>query len=691
MVTHSSVDLLRLRGFRALFLAQLLGAFNDNVLKVLASLLAIETAALGHSGGYLSLVSVVFMAPYLLFSGYAGYVADIFNKRRVLIVVKAGEIAIMVLAFTALMRGRIDLLLAAMFLLGTQATFFSPAKYGIVPEMLPESALPSANGLLELSRYVAVILGTALGGVVLLRYGSRPAIIGFLLLAIAAAGFAASLRIGAVPNSGAEKRFRLNPWREVATGVRRLAGNPGLMSTVAGITFFEFMGSLILLDLLLVGKETMGLDDGWTSLLGAFAGLGIGIGSIAAGRLSRGRIEIGLIPFGAAGLGFGVVMLPLATASYVAIAAGLVLVGFSGGLVVVPLYSALQKQAGDDERGHLISTNNFLNMTAVVLSSGVLWLLRDMLELAPGRVLQVCGVVTLASTFCAMRWFPSYAASAARWARSSLGRLAPLALAIIALPLATRGRDLSGEAESQGSKTAGSTGGRTILRLLPLAIAVVAAGMPPARAQDGPQTLVFRVEHQLFGDVGTVKTEIRREGSATHVRTNIAVRVTALGVTLRKLTGECDETWENGQLMRFAGAIVTDGDIEEVHADFDGTRMVVEVRGNRFYAPRGTQPANPWSSQFVTAKTVLSPESGRVSAIEIVDLGNALVNLGSEQVPARHYLVRGEGQEHIYFDRAGTPVKLVLEHSGGTVTLLRVDWRMSAALPVSAANQERRR
>src|SRR5215471_13141328 len=126
MSTQSSNGVFRLSGFRALFLAQLLGAFNDNLLKVLVSLIAIERAALGHSGGYLSLVSAVFMLPYLLFSGYAGYVADVFNKRRVLVAVKAGELAVMALAFAALILGRIDWLLAVMFLLGTQATFFSP-------------------------------------------------------------------------------------------------------------------------------------------------------------------------------------------------------------------------------------------------------------------------------------------------------------------------------------------------------------------------------------------------------------------------------------------------------------------------------------------------------------------------------------------------------------------------------------
>ncbi|HVM81819.1 MAG TPA: DUF6134 family protein [Stellaceae bacterium] len=669
MSAQSANAVLRLRGFRALFLAQLLGAFNDNVLKVLVSLLAIESAAIGHSGGYLSLVSTVFMAPYLLFSGYAGYVADIFNKRRVLILVKAGEVAIMILAFAALIWGRIDLLLVVMFLLGTQATFFSPAKYGIVPEMLPEGALPSANGWLELSRYTAVILGTALGGVVLLRCGDRPAVMGLLLLSIAAAGFAASLGITPVPRSGAEKRFRLNPWREVAAGVRRLASDPRLTWTVAGISFFEFMGSLILLDLLLVGKETMGLDDGWTSLLGAFAGLGIGLGSVAAGRLSRGRVEIGLVPFGAAGLGAAVVALPLAAGSYTAMAGMLLTVGLAGGLVIVPLYSALQKEAGDDERGHLVSTNNFLNMTGVVVSAGALWLLRDVLNLSPVRILQLAGVVTLASTLCALRRFPPYAASAVRWARSSLGRLAPAALALIALPLVARGRS--------------SRRAAAVLRLLPLAIAIAAAGTGSALAREETQYLVFRAEHQLFGDVGTVSMQIGRDGAVTRVRTLIDVRVTALGLTLRRMTGECRETWENGQLLKFASSIVTDGASQAVEATFDGGRIVVEAGGKRVYAPRATQPATPWSARFVTATTVMSPESGRVSSIEIVDLGSEVLELGTARIPVRHYLVRGEDQQHVYFDAAGMPAKFVFEHATGRVTLLRADVTMAAAMPAA--------
>src|SRR3989442_151130 len=115
-------------------------------------------AALGAR--YRSLSGAVFTLPFLLFSGYAGQLADIFNKRAVLIVTKAFEILAMIFGLVALLVGRIELLLAVLFLMALQATFFSPAKYGIVPEMLPDKDLSRANGLLEMSTFVAIILGT---------------------------------------------------------------------------------------------------------------------------------------------------------------------------------------------------------------------------------------------------------------------------------------------------------------------------------------------------------------------------------------------------------------------------------------------------------------------------------------------------------------------------------------------------
>ena len=179
-------------GAQAFLWTQFLGAFNDNVFKIVVSFMAMD--ALGRVNG-VAFTGAVFILPFLLFSGYAGHLADVHSKRQVLVWTKALEIAAMVLAVPALLAGRIDLLLAVLFLMATQATFFSPAKYGIVPEMWPERDLSRANGLLEMSTFVAIVLGTSVGGVVFATWRDTPIVIGIVLLSIAIIGTLTSLRI----------------------------------------------------------------------------------------------------------------------------------------------------------------------------------------------------------------------------------------------------------------------------------------------------------------------------------------------------------------------------------------------------------------------------------------------------------------------------------------------------------------
>ena len=146
------VPLLTARRFAPLFVTQFLGAFNDNFFKFVVTMVAVHTAVNeAASGRNVSLVGIVFVAPFLLFSGYAGQLADAFSKRTVLVVTKSLEIVATGLSLVAFASGRLELLYAVLFLIAVQATFFSPAKYGILPEMLPERDLSRANGVLEMS------------------------------------------------------------------------------------------------------------------------------------------------------------------------------------------------------------------------------------------------------------------------------------------------------------------------------------------------------------------------------------------------------------------------------------------------------------------------------------------------------------------------------------------------------------
>lgn len=393
-------------GFSRLLGAQFCGAFNDNLYKMIVSLLVVEPVV-GQTADatYLSLSGLVFILPYLLFSGYAGQLADRINKRRLLIITKAIEILLMLLAMLALVVGRIELMLAVLFLLATQATFFSPAKYGILPEILPPVALGRANGALEMSRYVAVILGTVAGGAMLDQWRSRPTAIGAVLILIAIVGWVACLGVG-------EPRRRATPvsdrgaWNELTAGVRRLAADRLLRIVALGLIYFDLLSSLVMMALLLLAKDTMQLTDLESGLLGGFVGIGLGLGCGLAGRLCRHRVPVRLVPIAALGISGGLGAIWLLSESLVGTAGAVLAVGLFGGLYVVPLLTLLQRVSRSSVRGRVIAAVNFLGMACVLLATGLLWLLHDALGVRASEIMLIAGAATLVVS-AAIGWLES--------------------------------------------------------------------------------------------------------------------------------------------------------------------------------------------------------------------------------------------------------------------------------------------
>ena len=167
MASGSYLNTLRRPGFFPFFCTQFLGAFNDNFYKILVTLLALDIPTEAGGGKhFIPMIGAMFILPFLLFSGYAGHLADVHSKYKVLVISKSFEIFAMSLGLVTFLIGRMELMLIVVFLMGLQSTFFSPAKYGILPEMLPEQDLSRGNGLLEMSTFLAIILGTAIGGAI---------------------------------------------------------------------------------------------------------------------------------------------------------------------------------------------------------------------------------------------------------------------------------------------------------------------------------------------------------------------------------------------------------------------------------------------------------------------------------------------------------------------------------------------
>jgi acyl-[acyl-carrier-protein]-phospholipid O-acyltransferase / long-chain-fatty-acid--[acyl-carrier-protein] ligase len=412
---HTYRETLRHRGLQPFLWTQFLGAFNDNLFKIVVSMLAVQMVAADRAGRELSVVSVLFILPFLLFSGYAGQIADVCSKRTVLVVSKSLEIVAASVGLVAFLFGHLQLTYASLFLIALQATFFSPAKYGILPEVLPDRDLSRANGLLEMSTFVAIVLGAAVGGYLLDVAGSRIWIIGLVVVGVAIAGTISSFGIPHVQAASPGRRIDRNPWGEIWSGVKTLRRDRVLWLTVLGITYFWFLGSLLQLVIVLLGKTSMGLDDTWVGVLTAFAAIGIGAGSIAAGRLSGDKVELGLAPIGAIGMGVFALALSASGGSFALAALNLTLVGFFGGLFAVPLNALLQQRAGDREKGRLMATNNFLNMVAIALASAALWLLSDQLRFPPERILLVFGVLTLLSSLYVLSVVPEFLIRFSLW------------------------------------------------------------------------------------------------------------------------------------------------------------------------------------------------------------------------------------------------------------------------------------
>jgi acyl-[acyl-carrier-protein]-phospholipid O-acyltransferase/long-chain-fatty-acid--[acyl-carrier-protein] ligase len=409
------LGLLRHRGFASLLVTIFLGAINDNFYKIVVSLIAADLMLSQGGIDYLALSGALFVLPYLLFSGYAGWLADVVNKRTVLIVTKSFEILAMLAALLALRSGDLDLMMGVIFLTALQSAFFSPAHYGILPEMLPDRELSRANGLDELATFLAIILGTAGGSVLYGLWGGHIEWVALALIAIAVLGSLASLGIGRVPPPAAHRPFPLNPWGEVIHGLKLLFRQRPLWLTVLGISYFWFLGALLQLGIIRFGKEVLALGDSRIGFLQAAIAVGVGLGSIAAGRLSGDKVELGLVPLGSIGIGISCLLLAASPPSYSFALVSLVLLGFSAGLFIVPLNTFLQQRAGAQERGRLIATNNFLNMLGVALASGVLWLLGTQFGLRADRVVLVVGLFTFAVTAYVLWLLPEFVIRLSLW------------------------------------------------------------------------------------------------------------------------------------------------------------------------------------------------------------------------------------------------------------------------------------
>ena len=381
-----SIKLLKTRRFLPFFLTQLLGAFNDNLYKNgLTIFIAFQTANMTQDSSNL-LVNVsagLFILPFFLFSPIAGQLADKYEKSFLIRRIKLLEILIMLFAAVAFYLQNPWLLIAILFLMGTQSALFGPVKYSLLPQTLHREELVGGNAMVEFGTFLAILLGL-IASVFILAQGTIA--LSLAVVSVAIAGYLISRSIPLLPPASPELKVSFNLFKQTVDILRDAYLNRTVFYSITGISWFWFIGITYVTQLPNYVRYELGGNEQVYILLLAMFSIGIGAGSFLCERLSGRIVEIGLVPIGALGLTlFGAdiyfnqpfaigqsLVGPVAfirDTGNIRVLVDILMIGISGGLYIVPLYALVQQRSELKKRARIIAANNVLNALFMVVAA----------------------------------------------------------------------------------------------------------------------------------------------------------------------------------------------------------------------------------------------------------------------------------------------------------------------------------
>ncbi len=366
-----------------------LGALNDNIYKnVLLLMVTYSQIDLPISVNlFVNLAAGVFILPFFLFSAHAGVVADNIDKAKLIRILKLSELAIMSCAAIAILAQSYMMMLLLLFLTGCQSAYFGPVKYSLLPQALAEGELVKGNAWVEMGTFLSILIGTLSAGLLVASEEGALAT-ALLVFLLALAGYLASRAIPAMPPQGTVTKIRFAPLAGTWHSIAKVKQTPSIWMAILAISWFWFLGATYLTQFPNFAKLHLHADATVVSLLLALFSIGIGIGSFLCERFSYGRVELGILPFGIAGLTlFGLELLwslPdlssqtqaiytfssfISESQHYRVMLALFMVGVSGGLFIVPLYAFIQSRANKGECAQAIAANNIMNALFMVLSA----------------------------------------------------------------------------------------------------------------------------------------------------------------------------------------------------------------------------------------------------------------------------------------------------------------------------------
>ncbi len=386
---HPGREGLLSRSYIGLLITQLLGAMNDNVFRWLCVWIGKDLVSERYQDLAVSAGLALLVLPFILLAAPAGYLADRFSKRDVIVGCKVAEVLLMAVGILVILMGNVWAMYTILFLMGSQSALFGPAKYSAIPEIVRPTRISAANGLIAMTTIVAIVGGTVIAGY--LHSWTQPLGQGrwwlstALLVGVAGAGLLTSLLIKPLPVADPARRFPINPVGQAARDLRILFSDRPLLLAALGSALFWGLAGLFQVNVEKFASDGLGLEPKDIGPMLGILACGVAIGNVTAGWLSGGRIELGLVPFGAAGIVAGSILLAFVpggavppdggvaflSAAYVLSAVCLFGLGICAGMYDVPLQSFLQYRSPVISRGAILAASNLMTFTGMLIASGV--------------------------------------------------------------------------------------------------------------------------------------------------------------------------------------------------------------------------------------------------------------------------------------------------------------------------------
>ncbi len=347
-----------------------LGVLNDNFLKKTVSFISIYWVAQGNENEIVAMAGGLFILPYLLLSPFAGYVAKIYLKKKVVTVSKFMELPIMSIASVGFIFNSIYFVMAAIFLMGVQSCMYSPAKYGLVRDVGGKENISYGIGAIEMLTFLGNLAGAVFAGIIADLTDNRTLFIIILFFIFSLTGWITSRRINvreSVPDK--KENHNLNPLVFLFRSIRWSKSVDGLNFVVLGLSLFWLAAAMIEMNLITYCPNVLNMTYTQTGWLMAAVAVSIAAGSYVSGVLSDKKVELGLVPIGGVGFGLSISLIYFIMPGVALFAILIIVAAFFAGIYKIPLNSFLQERVKGRKLGDIIAYNNLSVFIFILFAS----------------------------------------------------------------------------------------------------------------------------------------------------------------------------------------------------------------------------------------------------------------------------------------------------------------------------------